>query len=87
MNTTSQGATERFIQRRRASHEVGKNFGSIQTSFINDQNKGFKARASVKPISHLSMMDRNAARRYYSKKNKEIVSVNRRHNQTTSPTG
>jgi len=85
MNTSSTGATNRYIQRRRASHEVGKNTLSIQTSSINDFNKGFRARASVKPISHLSMFDRNATRRYHSKKNKVNLSDSRRYNQTTSP--
>ena len=58
--------------------------GSLQTSQINEYNKGFRARASVKPLSHLSMLDRNARRYQVSKKNKENLAASRRYNQTTS---
>lgn len=85
MNTASTGATNRYIKGRRASHEV-KNKGLIETSNINDTNKGFRARASVKPLSHLSMIERNIRRYHSKKKTRQNQSLNRQYNQTTSPT-
>lgn len=69
MNTSSTGATNRYIKGRKASHDVRNNKGfQLDTSNINDNNKGFRARASVKPISHLGSFERNYIRRYQSKK-------------------
>jgi hypothetical protein len=71
MNTGSTGATSRYFKGKRQSHDVKmtSSFNTIDGAAISGDNyKGFRSRASVKPISHMTMEERHATRRYRSKK-------------------
>ena len=81
MNTGSTGATSRYFKGKRQSHDVNITAQLTADGGSGDNYKGFRSRASVKPISHMTMEERHAVRRYRSKKRstKESHSISYTH--------